>query len=110
MDTPVTVLCFSILATSISSSCSDNVCWNDPLQNVWRHECKTGANGGPYELAEQLLVGLQQPVPVVSAFRGGTSAVLYPVFLLMAINFFDFYLFLTFSFSLILFFVFLRSY
>lgn len=67
----LTVLCFSVfLATSVSSSCTDNVCWDDPIQNIRRHERKTGANGDPYELAEQLWLGLQQPVPVFSTFRG----------------------------------------
>lgn len=45
-----------LLATSIPSSCADNVCWNDPVQNIGRHEREAGADGGPYELAEKLLL------------------------------------------------------
>uniref|UniRef100_A0A8B9J127 Nuclear pore complex protein Nup93 n=1 Tax=Amazona collaria TaxID=241587 RepID=A0A8B9J127_9PSIT len=42
--------------TLISSLRTDYVCWDDPLQGIRRHECETGAGGGPYESAEKLLL------------------------------------------------------
>lgn len=41
-------------ATPKSSPGSDYLCWDDTLPDIWGHQCKAGADGGPHELGSCL--------------------------------------------------------
>lgn len=41
-------------ATPKPSPSPDYLCWDDPLPDVWGHQCKAGADGGPHELSAML--------------------------------------------------------
>lgn len=93
------------LATQVSSSCPDHLCWHDPIPHVRRHQRQAGADGGPHELAapaappapfsctfrawDQVAL-LYSALPLVCGFGFGVVLGFVSLLLLMEINFFWF--------------------